>query len=112
VFYLAANGIIGLYTSVSLGLQLVEQGVISIETLVEKMATRPAQILGLDNSLRIGHAADITIIDPVISHTVNTGNFKSLSRNSPFDGWQLRGKPVLTMVEGKIIFEEGENRES
>lgn len=111
-FNLAANGIIGLETSVSLGLQLVEQGVISIETLVEKMATRPAQILGLDNSLRIGHAADITIIDPEISHTVNTDNFQSLSRNSPFDGWQLRGKPVLTMVEGKIIFEEGENRES
>jgi len=106
-FNLAANGIIGLETSVSLGLQLVGEGVISIETLVEKMATRPAQILMLDNSLRIGQTADITIIDPEISYTVNTDNFQSLSRNSPFDGWQLRGKPVLTMVGGKIIFEEG-----
>ena len=75
-------------------------------------ATNPAKILSLESSLRIGRPAEMTIIDPDILHTVDTDNFQSLSRNSPFDGWQLNGKPVLTMVEGKIVFEEGKTKES
>ena len=102
----AANGIIGLETSVSLSLKLVENGVISMEVLVEKMSTNPARILGLENNLLIGRPADITIIDPERSHRVNADNFKSLSRNTPFDGWDMKGKAVLTMVGGKIIYQE------
>jgi dihydroorotase len=102
----AANGIIGLETSVSLSLKLVQDGVISMAVLVEKMSTHPARILGLKNGLHIGRPADITIIDPERSYRVTADNFRSLSRNTPFDGWDMKGKAVLTMVEGKIVFRE------
>jgi dihydroorotase len=102
----AANGIIGLETSVSLSLKLVEDGVISMTALVEKMSTHPARILGLKNGLHIGRPADITIIDPERSYRVTADNFRSLSRNTPFDGWDMKGKAVLTMVEGKIVYQE------
>ncbi|MEA1947359.1 MAG: dihydroorotase [Thermodesulfobacteriota bacterium] len=102
----AANGIIGLETSVSLALKLVENGVISMTVLVEKMSTNPASILGLENGLLIGRHADITIINPERSYRVNADNFRSLSRNTPFNGWDMKGKAVLTMVGGKIVFQD------
>jgi dihydroorotase len=105
-FDMAANGIIGLETSVSLGMKLVEDEVITITDLVEKMSTNPARILGLESGLTIGNPADITIIDPDISYRVDADSFQSLSRNTPFDGWELKGKAVLTLVEGKIVFSD------
>jgi len=101
----AENGIIGLETSVSLSLKLVEDGVLKIDELVEKMSTSPARILKLENGLRAGNSADITIIDPDILHTIDIENFYSLSRNTPFNGSEVKGKAVLTMVGGKIVFE-------
>jgi dihydroorotase len=106
-FEQAANGIIGLETSVSLGLKLVEDGVLTINALIEKMSTRPAQILGIDHGLQIGHVADLTIIDPDVDYRIDADQFQSLSRNTPFDGWHMRGKSILTMVAGNIIFKEG-----
>lgn len=106
-FNMAANGIIGLETSVSMGLKLVQDGVITISALIEKMSTRPAQILGIENGLQIGQIADLTIIDPDIDYRIDADQFQSLSRNTPFDGWRMRGKPILTMVAGNIVFEEG-----
>jgi dihydroorotase len=103
----AANGIIGLETAVSLGLKMVEEGMISIIDLIEKMSSAPARILGLENGIRIGRPADITIIDPDVTYEVDATKFQSLSRNCPFEGWQLKGKPALTMVGGQIVYEEG-----
>jgi dihydroorotase len=103
----AANGIIGLETAVALGLKLVKEEVISITDLIEKMSTAPARILGLENGIRAGRPADITIIDPEVRYTVDASKFQSLSRNCPFEGWQLKGKPVLTMVGGQIVYESG-----
>lgn len=105
-FNLAANGIVGLETSVSLGLKLVEDGVISITDFVAKMSSNPARILGLECGLNVGKPADITIIDPEKSFTVEARSFKSLSRNTPFDGWNMKGKAVLTMVGGKVVFHD------
>lgn len=103
----AANGIIGLETAVSLGLKLVDLGVVSLPGLIEKMSKAPARILGIENGIRVDRSADITLIDPEAIYKVDVNQFQSLSRNSPFDGWQLKGKPVLTMIEGRIVFEEG-----
>jgi len=105
-FHKAANGIIGLETAVSLGLKLVQAGVISITDLIEKMSTAPARILGLASGLQPGRTADITIIDPDVDYVADVNKFQSLSRNCPFDGWLLKGRPVLTMVGGRIVFEE------
>ena len=105
-FHKAANGIIGLETAVSLGLKLVQEGLISLTQLVEKMSSGPARILGLECGLQPGRHADITIIDPDAEYVVDVSQFQSLSRNSPFDGWALKGKPVLTIVDGRIVFED------
>ncbi len=106
-FNKAANGIIGLETAVSLGLKLVQAGVISITDLIEKMSAAPARILGLASGLQPGRPADITIIDPDVDYVVDVNKFQSRSRNCPFDGWLLKGRPVLTMVGGRVIYEEG-----
>jgi len=103
-FDLAANGIIGLETSLPLGMKLVETGIISLTELIKKMSTNPARILGLNNGIKKGSPADITIIDPDISFKIDAANFQSLSRNTPFDGWDMKGKAVLTMVGGKVVF--------
>jgi len=102
----AANGIIGLETAVSLGLKLVEAGIIDLTDLIEKMSKNPARILGLKIGLEIGKTADITIIDTEISYCIDAGRFQSLSRNTPFDGWDVKGRAVLTMVGGKIVFRD------
>lgn len=102
----AANGIIGLETSLPLGLKLVADGVLSIETLIERMATTPARILGVSSGVRPGLVADLTLIDPNREFTVQAAIFKSKSRNTPFDGWSLKGKAVMTIVDGKIVFDD------
>lgn len=106
-FEKAANGIIGLETAVSLGLKLVAEGVMSLSELIGKMSTAPARMLGLESGIRMGGPAHITLIDPDITYKVDVDTFQSLSRNCPFEGWPLKGKPVLTMVGGRIVYESG-----
>jgi dihydroorotase len=105
-FERAANGIIGMETAVSLGLKLVQEDRISITQLIEKMSCNPARIIGLECGLQPNRNADITIIDPDVVYKVDVSQFQSLSRNTPFDGCQLQGKPVLTMVGGRVVFED------
>jgi dihydroorotase len=107
-FNKAANGIIGMETAVSLGLKLEQEGVISITGLIEKMAIAAARILKLEKNLKPGSTADITIIDPDIHYQVDVKKFQSLSKNCPFDGWRLTGKPVLTMVGGRVVFRDAQ----
>lgn len=101
----AANGIVGLETALALALKLVHEGVLPLSRLVELMARNPAQIIDVDCGLQTGMPADITIIDPEMKHTVDAGTFKSKSRNTPFNGWSLKGRAVTTIVEGRIVFE-------
>ena len=100
----AAFGIIGLETSLALSLALVRDGVISIETLVEKMSKNPARIIGVENGIKKELPADLTIIDTEIEHTVNADTFYSLSRNTPFDGMEVKGKATATVVNGNIVY--------
>jgi len=102
----AANGIIGLETSLPLGLRLVESGILSLSDLIEKMSTGPASILGIGSKFIVGSPADLTIIHPDRIWTVDASQFKSISRNTPFDGWTFKGKAVLTMVNGAVVFDE------
>jgi dihydroorotase len=102
----AANGIVGLETALPLGLKLVSDGVLSLETLIERMAVAPARILGLRTGIRAGLPADLTLINPKKEFKVQADHFQSKSRNTPFEGWTLSGKAVMTIVGGKIIFRE------
>lgn len=102
----AANGIIGLETSLPLSLKLVEQNVLSFEQVIEKMSCNPAKILRLKTGIIAGNSADITIVDVNMEYTVDIGSFKSKSKNSPFNNWEMKGKAVYTIVGGKIVFQE------
>ncbi len=101
----AANGIIGLETSLPLGLELVRRKILTMEQLVEKMAINPAKILRIDRGLSWGKTADITLIDPEYVQTVDSKKFQSKSRNTPFEGWHLKGRAVMTIVSGQVVFE-------
>ena len=105
-FDLAANGIVGLETSLPLGLKLVKDGIMTLNQLIEKMSKNPARILGMKNTLETENCADITVIDLERRYVVNAANFQSKSRNTPFNGWEMRGKAVLTMIEGRVIYED------
>jgi dihydroorotase len=102
----APNGIIGLETAVSVSLNLVADGILSFTGLIAKMSTMPARILGIPCGLRVGMPADITLIDPDFVYIIDPSQFKSRSLNSPFVGMQAKGKPVMTMVAGRIVFED------
>ncbi|MBN2397091.1 MAG: dihydroorotase [Deltaproteobacteria bacterium] len=104
-FAYAANGIIGMETSLSLSLKLVHDGLLTMPQLIERMSTNPARILKIPKgSLKPGSDADITVIDPDAKWTVDTGTFRSKSRNCPFHGWNLTGRAVMTIVAGEIKY--------
>lgn len=104
-FNFAANGIVGLETSLSLSLALVRDEVIDASRLVELMSAAPARILGVPGgSLPIGAVADITVVDPERRFTFLAEESFSKSKNSPFNGWQFQGKAVMSMVAGRITY--------
>jgi len=104
-FNFAANGIVGLETSLSLSLALVREKVIEASRLVELMSAAPARILGVPGgSLPIGAVADITVVDPERRFTFLVEESFSKGKNSPFDGWKFKGKAVMSMVAGRITY--------
>jgi dihydroorotase len=109
-FAIAKNGIVGLETSLGLGIKcLVNEGVLTLSELIEKMSVNPSRILGINKgSLGEGKSADITIIDPKKEWTVDVSKLYSKSKNSPYDGWVLYGKPEYVIVGGEILVNQGE----
>lgn len=105
-FNMAANGIIGLETALPLSLELVRDGVLTLEQLIAKMTVNPASVLGVPTGIREGESADITIIDVDQEYTLDANHLYSKSRNTPFDGWTLRGKAVYTIVDGRVVHSE------
>lgn len=108
-FAQALNGIVGFETSLGLGLEyLVKPGVLTINELISKMAVNPSRILGLNKgNLKVGNAADITIFDYDKEWTVDISKLHSKSKNSPYDGFKLRGKPEYVIVGGEIKVNRG-----
>jgi dihydroorotase len=104
-FNLAPFGILGLETTLSLCLdRLVRPGVIGLARLIELLSTGPARAFGLPGgTLAAGSPGDVTILDPDKKVTVAADRFRSRSRNTPFDGWKLRGAPIATIVGGRRI---------
>lgn len=129
-FEAAPFGIVGLETALALYIRaLIEPGVIDWSRLIALLTIEPARLCGLDRleaadrggwgavygparrsmglglgRLHVGSAGDATIIDPNLEWTVDAGAFRSLSRNTPFDGWTLRGRAVTTIVGGEVAF--------
>jgi dihydroorotase len=103
-FDCAANGVVGLETLLPLTLRLVDEGVLDLPTAVAKITTEPAGILGLPvGTLQVGRAADLAIVDPAMEWKVTPANLLTKSKNTPFDGWTMRGRAILTMVDGRVV---------
>lgn len=109
-FNLAAFGMIGFETAVSLAIrQLILPGHLDWPDLIRLFTTGPAQILHMkEPSLQPGNEAHLTLISPTWEWTYHVEQSYSKSRNSPFDGWTFKSGPVMTIVNGKIVYERKE----
>ncbi len=108
----APFGVIGLETTLGVILTfLVRPGLLTLSQAIEKMTIIPARIFGLDQmgvgSLGPGVKADLTLIDPDRKWKVDASRFYSKGRNCPFDGWELYGRAILTIVDGRVVAEDG-----
>jgi dihydroorotase len=104
----APFGIVGLETAVGvLWTELVHKANFPLMRLVEAMSTKPCQILGLDGgTLREGSRADVTVIDPDAEWVVQPEKFRSKGKNTPYAGWKLKGKVVMTICGGQVVFRD------
>ena len=106
-FDLAPFGILGLETELGLFLDLLvhKKKAISLARLIEMFTTEPARLLRLDRgTLSVGAPADVTLIDPGLEWTVDKEQSFSRSRNTPFHGWELKGRAVRTIVAGETVW--------
>jgi dihydroorotase len=104
----AAFGVVGLETAVALCLdRLVGAGIVELPHLVGLLATNPARVLGLPGgTLAVGGPADLTVLDLAKKRQVDPKRFESKGRNTPFDGWILKGWPAMTIVGGSIAWRD------
>jgi len=104
----AAFGIVGLETAVALCLdRLVGEGLLDLPRLVALLSTNPARVLGLPGgTLAPGSPADVTVLDLARKRPVEPARFESKGRNTPFAGWQLKGWPVMTIVDGRVVWKD------
>ncbi len=102
----APNGIVGLETALGVNIQyLVETGIISLATLVERMSCAPARVFRLPGgTLTNGGTADVTVFNPKARWTVDPSRFKSKGRNTPYGGRTLTGLAIATIVGGRLAF--------
>lgn len=102
----APFGIVGLETAIPVTLtELVHKGYLSIPQWVEKFTTGPAQILGMPfGTLSAGVPADVTVVDPDVEHVIDVNNFYSKSRNTPFNGYEAKGRAAATFVDGIPVY--------
>ena len=104
-FDLAPFGIVGLETALPLSLKLVEDGALTINQMISKLTNSPSDVLNLGKgTLKIGDDADVVIFNPDQEITIDREEFHSKSKNSPFDGWKLKGKVNYTIVNGEIVY--------
>ena len=108
-FKFAPNGFTGMETSLGVILtNLYHTGIMTIDEIIEKMSVAPAKILKLDaGNIEIGKIADLTVIDTEKTWKVDSNKFYSRGKFTPYDGVELKGKAVATIVNGKIVMENG-----
>ena len=106
----ACFGIVGLETALPLSLKLVDEKILSMGDVIKKLTSTPADIFNLKaGSLSLGNEADILIFNPNLEYSIDISKFHSKSKNSPFDGWKVKGKVIHTLVKGKTAYSANEN---
>jgi dihydroorotase len=99
----APAGISGLETALPLSLKLVKEGILTLYQLIEKLALNPSKILGLNKgNLMVGSDADVLVVDMNKEFRVESVNFFSMGKNTLFNGWLIKGVPLITFVKGKL----------
>ncbi len=103
----APDGVVGVETSLGLiHTHFVEKGLMDLGTMVERMSLAPARVFNLPGgTLKVGGPGDVTVFDPQAEWVVDPKLFLSKSRNTPFAGWKLKGKPRYTVVGGVVVWE-------
>ena len=103
----ATFGIVGVETMLALVLKFYHEGKISLLDLFAKMTSNPAKIIGVDRGeIAVGKIADLTLIDLNKEWKIDASKFESKSKNTPFDGTKVKGKAVLTMLAGEVVYSE------
>lgn len=97
-------GVVGLETLLPICIKtLIEPGHLTWSKLIAKLTINPATILGIQKgTLKSGHDADVTIIDPTTSWRIDPAKFKSKGRNTPFAGWEVKGRAHTVIVTGRV----------
>lgn len=104
-FDIAPFGIVGLETALPLSLKLVDDKVLTMNQVIEKLTVIPAKIVNSEKgTLKKNMVADITIFDPKEEYLIDKDNFYSKGKNTPFQNWKVRGKVKYTIVSGKIVY--------
>lgn len=105
----APFGIVGMETAAALTYtELVLPGILTPMGMAEKMSYNPARILGIDKGdISVGHVADVTIFDPRPTYQVHGDDFMGKSKNMPFEGRRVTGRVVATILDGKIVYQDG-----
>jgi dihydroorotase len=105
-FEAASPGMIGLEPAVPLMLDLVRDGLLTPLRLIEALSTAPARVGGLPGgSLKIGEPADIAVLDPELDWTIDSASLCSRSANTPLLDKKVRGRAVMTLVGGQVVYE-------
>jgi len=102
----APFGILGFETALPLTMALVDEGVLTLEQAIEKLTSAPAKVFSLKKgTLEVGCDADVVLIDPAFTWVVDPAKFHSKSQNTPFTGWNVKGKVIKTIVGGTVVYE-------
>jgi dihydroorotase len=104
----APFGIVGLETAVPLCLdRIVGAGILDLKSLVSLLSNRPAGVLGLPGgTLKAGAPGDVTVLDLQRKRGVDPAKMQTKGRNTPFGGWDLKGGVALTLVGGRVVFQD------
>jgi dihydroorotase len=87
-------------------LALVDEGILTLESAVEKLTTAPAKAFSLSKgSLAAGADADVVLVDPHETWEIDPSRFRSKSRNTPFAGWKGKGRVRTTLLSGRIVYQ-------
>jgi dihydroorotase len=104
-FDVALNGIIGLETALPLALRMADETHIPLDVIIAAMSANPTRVLGVPGgSLAVGAVADVTVVDPQRRWEVHASRLQSKSRNTPFDGWEMHGQAIMTIVGGRVVW--------
>ncbi len=102
----SAMGIVGLETAFPvIYTRLVKEGIISFERMLELMSYNPRRIFSLGGELAVGQPADLAVFDLEAKYNIDSTKFLSMGHSSPFHGWRVQGKTIMTMKDGKIVYE-------